>query len=40
MDYVTATAIASLSMMLIGMTVCLARLVGSIHKLNDELMRD
>lgn len=40
MDYVTATAIASLSILLIGMAVCLYRLVDSIHKMNDELMRD
>ena len=40
MDYVTATAIASLSMLVIGMTVCLVGLLLSIHRLNDELMRD
>lgn len=40
MDYVTATAIASLSLLLIGMAVCLARLIGSIHRFNDDLMRD
>ena len=37
MDYVTATAIASLSLMIIGMAVCLVGLILSIHKLNDEL---
>ena len=40
MDYVTATAIASLSMLLIGTGICLARLVGSINKLNAELFQD
>lgn len=40
MDYVTATAIVSLSMLVIGMTLCLARLLGAIDRLNQELMRD